>query len=61
MGFFPGDDAVTVSFADQLKLAGLQDDTGLIIDEPTIPKKGKHSTAVKRQYCGRQLSLNEAL
>jgi len=45
-------DAVTISFADQLNQAGLQNDTCLIIDESGIPKKGKHSAAVKRQYCG---------
>ncbi|WP_461397774.1 IS701 family transposase [Flavitalea sp.] len=45
-------DVVTVSFAQQLNTLNLADDTCLIIDESGNPKKGKHSAAVKRQYCG---------
>lgn len=45
-------DVVTVRFADQLKQIGLEKDTCLIIDESGNPKKGRHSAAVKRQYCG---------
>jgi SRSO17 transposase len=51
-GSFGVMDAITLGFADQIKQAGLQDDICLIIDECGNPKKGKHSAAVKRQYCG---------
>lgn len=33
-------------------LLGGHDDTLLVIDESGIPKKGKHSAGVARQYCG---------
>ena len=33
-------------------LLGGYDDTLLVIDESGIPKKGKHSAGVARQYCG---------
>jgi SRSO17 transposase len=33
-------------------LLGRHDDTLLVIDESGLPKKGKHSAGVARQYCG---------
>ena len=33
-------------------LLGGHEDTLLVIDESGIPKKGKHSAGVARQYCG---------
>ena len=45
-------DVVTLQFWQCLQDFGLEDDTCLIIDESGIPKKGRHSAGVKRQYCG---------
>lgn len=45
-------DVVTLQFWERLQNLGLQDDSCLIIDESGIPKKGRHSAGVKRQYCG---------
>jgi len=45
-------DVVTLQFWKRLQDLGLQDDICLIIDETGIPKKGRHSAGVKRQYCG---------
>ena len=47
-------DTVTVGFYEQLQHLGLKDDTCLIIDESSIPKKGTDSAGVQRQYSGQQ-------
>ena len=35
------------------RLLGGSPDTGLILDESSLPKKGKKSVGVARQWCGR--------
>jgi SRSO17 transposase len=46
------EESVTSFFYDLLDDEGMSDDCCLIIDESAIPKKGKASAGVKRQYCG---------
>ena len=46
------EEAVSSFFYEILNDQGMSDDCCLIIDECGIPKKGKSSAGVKRQYCG---------
>jgi SRSO17 transposase len=42
-------------------MLGGHDDTLLVIDESGIPKKGKHSAGVARQYCGQRGKVASSL